>query len=126
MEFVVTDSEAEALLLENNLIKRFRPRFNVLLRDDKSFPYIVIRRDTEWPQLAKHRGAAEPGNEYFGPFASAPPSTARSMPCSAPSRCAPAPTGCSRRAPALPAVPDQALHGALASAESTSRNTTRS
>ena len=71
MEFAVTDSEAEALLLDNNLIKRFRPRFNVLLRDDKSFPYIVIRRDTEWPQLAKHRGTREPGNEYFGPFASA-------------------------------------------------------
>jgi excinuclease ABC subunit C len=71
MEFAVTDSEAEALLLENNLIKRFKPRFNVLLRDDKSFPYIVIRRDTQWPQLAKHRGAREPGNEYFGPFASA-------------------------------------------------------
>jgi excinuclease ABC subunit C len=71
MEFAVTDSEAEALLLENNLIKRFRPRFNVLLRDDKSFPYIVIRRDTDWPQLAKHRGTREPGNEYFGPFASA-------------------------------------------------------
>jgi excinuclease ABC subunit C len=71
MEFVVTDSEAEALLLENNLIKRFRPRFNVLLRDDKSFPYIVIRRDTEWAQLAKHRGTREAGNEYFGPFASA-------------------------------------------------------
>ena len=71
MEFVVTDSEAEALLLENNLIKRFRPRFNVLLRDDKSFPYIVIRRDTDWPQLAKHRGTRQAGNEYFGPFASA-------------------------------------------------------
>jgi excinuclease ABC subunit C len=71
MEFSVTGSEAEALLLENNLIKRFRPRFNVLLRDDKSFPYIVIRRDTEWPQLAKHRGTREAGNEYFGPFASA-------------------------------------------------------
>jgi excinuclease ABC subunit C len=71
MEFAVTDSEAEALLLENNLIKRFRPRFNVLLRDDKSFPYIVIRRDTEWPQLAKHRGVRDPKNEYFGPFASA-------------------------------------------------------
>ncbi len=71
MEFAVTGSEAEALLLENNLIKRFRPRFNVLLRDDKSFPYIVIRRDTEWPQLAKHRGVRQAGNEYFGPFASA-------------------------------------------------------
>jgi excinuclease ABC subunit C len=71
MEFSVTDSEAEALLLENNLIKRFKPRFNVLLRDDKSFPYIVIRKDTEWPQLAKHRGVRDKGNEYFGPFASA-------------------------------------------------------
>ncbi|MBV8408463.1 MAG: excinuclease ABC subunit UvrC [Alphaproteobacteria bacterium] len=71
MEFAVTESEAEALLLENNLIKRFKPRFNVLLRDDKSFPYIVIRRDTEWSQLAKHRGTREPANEYFGPFASA-------------------------------------------------------
>jgi len=71
MEFAVTDSEAEALLLENNLIKRFKPRFNVLLRDDKSFPFIVIRRDTEWPQLAKHRGTRDSGNEYFGPFASA-------------------------------------------------------
>ena len=71
MEFSVTGSEAEALLLENNLIKRFRPRFNVLLRDDKSFPYIVIRKDNEWPQLAKHRGVRDPANEYFGPFASA-------------------------------------------------------
>jgi len=71
MEFAVTASEAEALLLENNLIKRFKPRFNVLLRDDKSFPYITIRRDTPWPQLAKHRGAREADNEYFGPFASA-------------------------------------------------------
>ncbi len=71
MEFVVTDSEAEALLLENNLIKRFIPRFNVLLRDDKSFPYIVIRRDHEWPQLAKHRGARNQHDEFFGPFASA-------------------------------------------------------
>ncbi|TXL69262.1 excinuclease ABC subunit UvrC [Vineibacter terrae] len=71
MEFVVTDSEAEALLLENNLIKRFKPRFNVLLRDDKSFPYIVIRRDHAWPQLAKHRGARNETDEYFGPFASA-------------------------------------------------------
>lgn len=71
MEFVVTDSEAEALLLENNLIKRFKPRFNVLLRDDKSFPYIVIRRDHPWPQLAKHRGVRNETDEYFGPFASA-------------------------------------------------------
>jgi excinuclease ABC subunit C len=71
MEFVVTGSEAEALLLENNFIKQYRPRYNVLLRDDKSFPYIVIRRDHPWPQLAKHRGARRAGDEYFGPFASA-------------------------------------------------------
>ena len=71
MEFVVTGSEAEALLLESNLIKKFRPRFNVMLKDDKSFPYILIRRDHPWPQLVKHRGARQPGGTYFGPFASA-------------------------------------------------------
>jgi excinuclease ABC subunit C len=58
-------------LLENNLIKRFKPRFNVMLKDDKSFPYIRIRRDHPWPQLVKHRGAREGGGDYFGPFASA-------------------------------------------------------
>jgi excinuclease ABC subunit C len=71
MEFVVTGSEAEALLLESNLIKKFRPRFNVMLKDDKSFPYILIRRDHPWPQLVKHRGTRLPGGDYFGPFASA-------------------------------------------------------
>ncbi len=71
MEFVVTGSEAEALLLESNLIKQFRPRFNVMLKDDKSFPYIMIRRDHPWPQLVKHRGARQAGGDYFGPFASA-------------------------------------------------------
>jgi len=71
MEFVVTGSEAEALLLESNLIKKFRPRFNVMLKDDKSFPYILIRRDHPWPQLVKHRGARQSGGDYFGPFASA-------------------------------------------------------
>ena len=71
MEFVVTRSETEALLLEANLIKRLRPRFNVLMRDDKSFPYIVIRRDHDSPQLAKHRGARTTKGDYFGPFASA-------------------------------------------------------
>jgi excinuclease ABC subunit C len=71
MEFVVTGSEAEALLLESNLIKKFRPRFNVMLKDDKSFPYILIRRDHPWPQLVKHRGARQTGGDYFGPFASA-------------------------------------------------------
>ena len=71
MEFVTVRTEAEALLLEANLIKRFRPRFNVLLRDDKSFPYILIGRDQEAPQLMKHRGARGRKGDYFGPFASA-------------------------------------------------------
>jgi len=71
MEFVTVQTEAEALLLEANLIKRFRPRFNVLLRDDKSFPYILIARDTAAPQILKHRGARNRKGDYFGPFASA-------------------------------------------------------
>ncbi|MCB1521807.1 MAG: excinuclease ABC subunit UvrC [Hyphomicrobiaceae bacterium] len=71
MEFVTVRTEAEALLLEANLIKRFRPRFNVLMRDDKSFPYILIARDHEAPQILKHRGARNRKGDYFGPFASA-------------------------------------------------------
>ena len=71
MEFVTVRTEAEALLLEANLIKRFKPRFNVLMRDDKSFPYILIRRDTPAPQILKHRGARTIKGDYFGPFASA-------------------------------------------------------
>lgn len=71
MEFVTTKTETEALLLEANLIKRFRPRFNVLLRDDKSFPYILISKDHEAPQITKHRGARQRKGRYFGPFAAA-------------------------------------------------------
>ncbi len=71
MEFVVTESETEALLLEANLIKTLRPRFNVLLRDDKSFPYILIRRDHPSPQILKYRGSKHDKGDYFGPFASA-------------------------------------------------------
>jgi len=71
MEFVTVRTEAEALLLEANLIKRFRPRFNVLMRDDKSFPFILIRRDHPAPQILKHRGARTGKGSYFGPFASA-------------------------------------------------------
>ena len=71
MEFVTTATETEALLLEANLIKRLRPRFNVLLRDDKSFPYILIGEDHEAPQIAKHRGARKRKAKYYGPFASA-------------------------------------------------------
>ncbi len=71
MEFVTVRTEAEALLLEANLIKRFRPHFNVLMRDDKSFPYILIARDTPAPQIMKHRGSRNRKGDYFGPFASA-------------------------------------------------------
>ncbi len=71
MEFVTTRTETEALLLEANLIKRLRPRFNVLLRDDKSFPYIMITGDHRAPAIFKHRGARARKGDYFGPFASA-------------------------------------------------------
>lgn len=70
MEIVVTHTETEALLLEANLIQRFMPPFNVLLRDDKSFPYILITRDHDFPQLMKHRGGKTRKGDYFGPFAS--------------------------------------------------------
>jgi excinuclease ABC subunit C len=71
LEFVSTKTETEALLLEANLIKRLRPRFNVLLRDDKSFPYILITSDHWAPQILKHRGARTRSGRYYGPFASA-------------------------------------------------------
>jgi excinuclease ABC subunit C len=71
MIFISTASETEALLLEANLIKRLKPRYNVLLRDDKSFPNILLRTDHPFPQVLKHRGARAPGGIYFGPFASA-------------------------------------------------------
>ena len=71
MEFVTTPTETEALLLEANLIKRLKPRYNVVLRDDKSFPFILIARDHAFPQILKHRGARNRKGDYFGPFASA-------------------------------------------------------
>ncbi len=71
LEITTTHTEAEALLLEANLIKRLHPRYNILLRDDKSFPYILLRADHDWPQLVKHRGARKRPGDYFGPFASA-------------------------------------------------------
>jgi excinuclease ABC subunit C len=71
MEFVTTGTESEALLLEANLIKRLRPRFNVFMRDDKSFPYILLANDRDAPPILKHRGARKREGDYFGPFASA-------------------------------------------------------
>src|SRR3569833_2206040 len=71
MLFVTTASETEALLLESNLIKQLKPRYNVSYRDDKSFPNILLREDHPFPQLLKHRGAKSAIGIYFGPFASA-------------------------------------------------------
>jgi excinuclease ABC subunit C len=71
MEFVTTNTESEALLLEANMIKRLKPRYNVLLRDDKSFPYILIATEHEAAELTKHRGVRRKRGHYFGPFASA-------------------------------------------------------
>ncbi len=71
VEVVATHTEVEALLLEANLIRRLKPHYNILLRDDKSFPYILISGDHQWPQITKHRGARRREGDYFGPFASA-------------------------------------------------------
>jgi excinuclease ABC subunit C len=71
MTIVTTRTEAEALLLEAQLIKRFRPAYNVLLRDDKSFPFILLREDSAFPRIQKHRGARRIKGHYYGPFASA-------------------------------------------------------
>ena len=71
LEVIVTKSEIEALLLESNLIKKMKPRYNILLRDDKSLPQILITKDHEFGQLTKHRGRKNRKGDYFGPFASA-------------------------------------------------------
>ena len=71
MEIITTHTETEALLLEANLIKKLKPRYNVILRDDKSFPFILLRTNHPWAQITKHRGAHKRNGDYFGPFAAA-------------------------------------------------------
>ena len=71
IEIIETQTEAEAFLLENDLIKRLKPHYNILLKDDKTFPHILITTKDEWPQILKHRGARKRKGAYFGPFASA-------------------------------------------------------
>ena len=71
MMFLTTRTEVEALLLEQNLIKQLKPRYNVLARDDKSFPNILVSKEHAFPQIKKHRGAKKEKGDYYGPFASA-------------------------------------------------------
>ncbi len=71
IEITTTANESEALLLEANLIKKFKPKFNILLKDDKSFPFIFIGNKDQWSQVTKHRGKKDKDGFYFGPFASA-------------------------------------------------------
>src|SRR3954468_21079415 len=71
LEIVTTHTEVEALLLESNLIKKLMPRYNVLLRDDKTFPHILVTGDHAFPQVTKHRGARSRKGDYYGPFVSA-------------------------------------------------------
>ncbi len=71
MEIVTTHTEAEALLLEANLIKRLKPRYNIVLRDDKSYPWLMLAEDHAFPQVTKHRGSQSRPGSYWGPFASA-------------------------------------------------------
>ena len=114
MVFVTTESEAEALLLEANFIKQLKPRYNVLLRDDKSFPYILITAASEAPQLIKHRGARAIKGDYFGPFASAARRVPHHQRAAARLPAAHLLGQLLRQPhPALPALSDQALLGAL-------------
>ncbi len=114
MEVVTTHTEAEALLLEANLIKRLKPRFNIVLRDDKSYPWLMLTEDHPFPQIAKHRGARTRKGSYWGPFASA---WAVNQTVTAMQRVFLLRSCAGHRVrqphPAVPAVPDQALLGAM-------------
>ena len=92
MEFITTHTEVEALLLENNLIKKLKPRYNVLLRDDKTFADILITTGHDYPQVVKHRGARDGKGDYFGPFASAGAVNRTITACKEPFCCAIVPT----------------------------------
>ena len=114
MEFITTHTEAEALLLEAELIKKLKPRYNILLRDDKTFPYIMVTTDHDYPQLTKHRGARDKKCCFYGPFASvgAVNRTLTSLQKAFMLR------NCSNHVfenptPPLPAISDQALYGSL-------------
>jgi excinuclease ABC subunit C len=114
MMFVTTETETEALLLEANLIKQLKPRFNVLLRDDKSFPHILIGGDHPFPQLRKHRGLKATKGRYFGPFASAGRGQPHHQHAAEGVPAAHLPRQRVRQPhPPLPAAPDQALLRAL-------------
>ena len=124
MVFVTTESDAEALLLEANLIKQLKPRYNVTLRDDKSFPYILICTGHPAARLVKHRGARSVPGDYFGPFASAG-AVFRTLERAAAGVSPAHLLGQFLRQPdpALPAPPDQALLGARAPARFRSTTT---
>ena len=122
MTIVTTNNEAEALLLEAQLIKRYRPPYNVLLRDDKSFPFILLRADHAFPRIQKHRGARRAKGEYYGPFASAgqrqqhTERVAEAVPAAIVHRqFLPQPRS------AMPALSDQALLGAVCRSDRRSR-----
>ncbi len=123
MEFVNTGTEAEALLLEANLIKRFKPRYNVSFRDDKSFPYIVIRRDQEAPQISKHRGARIAGRRLFRPLRERGAVNRTINTLQRAFRYAPAPTAFTKLAHGPASVSDQALRRALHARDSSLRTT---
>ena len=113
IEVTVTESETEALLLEYNLIKRHRPRFNVTLRDDKSFPYLYITTEHEFPRISFYRGTRKLPGRFFGPYPNARATRETCSSCRSCSCCAVQRHVLREPLAAVPAVPDQALLGAV-------------